>query len=112
MKYCPRCGEEKPVTTEHWCRNCQTKDGLHGYCKACKADIHKEYMKNKEVKERVLRKTIEWQKGIGKEKWRIIRKRCDTSQKKVAWRHARTKRAKDFAEKYVKTILQKEDEKK
>jgi len=103
MKYCPRCGEEKPATIEFWYRNSQSIDGLHTYCKICKSNIHKEYMKDSEVKKRVLRKIKEWQKGVGKEKWKVIRKRSDTSPKRVAWRRERTKKAIEVARDFIKS---------
>jgi hypothetical protein len=89
MKLCPRCGIEKPSTSEYFYRNKQTYDGLHSYCKICKSNIHKEYRKNPFIREKISKEVREWQKGIGKEKYTLIRKRYDTSEKRKQWRHRR-----------------------
>lgn len=89
MKRCPKCKEEKPATTEYFYRNSQTISGLAGHCKDCKAKHHKEYLQRPEVKARVVPKIRAWQKGVGREKYKIIRKKYDTSKKRVEWRRQR-----------------------
>lgn len=37
LKRCCHCKEDKPATTEYFCRNKQRPDGLHPKCKACKS---------------------------------------------------------------------------
>ena len=103
-KHCKRCGETKPATTNYFYRNSQRSDGLHAYCKDCKANIHRDYMKDPDVREKVYQKLYEWQKGIGREKFVATRRRYDKSEKRRAWRHDRTKRAKEFAETFVKEL--------
>lgn len=105
MKYCPRCGEDKPATTQFWYRNNQTIDGWQGYCKACKSKLHKKYMQNPNVRERVFFKIRSWQKGVGKEAYKLSKKKYDTSAKRLEGRHERTKRAKEFAKQYVDIII-------
>jgi hypothetical protein len=105
MKYCPRCGIEKPATTQYWYADKKRLDGLQGYCKLCKSEIHKNYISNQYIGERVRKKIREWQKGIGKEKYKLSRKKFDSSLKKKLWRHKRTEKAKEFASKYVNEIL-------
>ena len=43
MKTCSKCGVEFPVTPEYFFRNCNTKDGLQGYCKSCKIEHDQAY---------------------------------------------------------------------
>ncbi len=35
-KICPDCGEDKPLTTEHWHKRRSSPDGLDYRCKKCK----------------------------------------------------------------------------
>jgi hypothetical protein len=35
MKCCKRCGEEKPLTADHWQRQAKTRDGFKSECKDC-----------------------------------------------------------------------------
>ena len=49
LKRCPKCGEEKPATTEFFHRHKQAKDGLKSWCKECNTAAAREYgRKNKE----------------------------------------------------------------
>lgn len=34
-KRCPKCGEEKPLTVEHWLPRADSRDGFRGYCRLC-----------------------------------------------------------------------------
>ncbi len=42
-KYCPRCKQTYPATTEYWHRSKSRKDGLHGHCKTCSNAKHEKY---------------------------------------------------------------------
>jgi len=49
MKRCPKCGEEKPATTEYWYASKQTHSGLTGWCKECmKAKSRQHHGDNRE----------------------------------------------------------------
>ena len=88
MKYCPRCDTEKPDTTEYWYRNSQSRDGLQGYCKMCKSNIHREYMKDPVIRKCVILGIRHWQRTSPKAK--LIRQLYDKSPRRVAWRLKRS----------------------
>ena len=49
-KQCPKCGEEKPATSDFYSKNSQNADGLYSYCKVCVAKKDKiRYEANKEA---------------------------------------------------------------
>ncbi len=79
MKNCPSCHTVKPDNC--FSKNRCTRDGLQGHCKACKSERHKQYMKDPEIHKRVVSRTLEWQKGVGKEKWKATLKKYHTSKK-------------------------------
>ena len=89
MKTCTRCCIEKPDSTEYFHRNNQAIDGLHVYCKVCRSEIHKKYMSDPIVAKKARKKIREWQKGIGREKYEISKKRYDKSEKRATWRRNR-----------------------
>ncbi len=41
-KRCPRCSDDKPVSSFH--KNGSSRDGLQSYCKACSTDVQREYL--------------------------------------------------------------------
>lgn len=86
MKKCTKCGDEYPATAKYFYRNKQSIDGLHTYCKSCKSKMHKAYLANKKVYERVLEKIYEWRAGKGREKYLATRRAWDKSPKRVKWR--------------------------
>ena len=85
-KYCKRCGEDKPATTQFFYRDSKLKDGLAFYCKSCKSEMHKKYMSNPKIHERVVAKIIEWRNKHGRDKYLAYRKEYDKSEKRVLWR--------------------------
>ena len=34
-KRCPKCGQDKPLTAEHWLPRADSSDGYRGYCRLC-----------------------------------------------------------------------------
>jgi len=46
-KRCPGCGEKFPATAEYFQANKRAKDGLQGYCKACRSIQAKESKKSR-----------------------------------------------------------------
>lgn len=48
MKICSKCGKEYPATTEYFCKNSRSKDGLHYWCKCCQKEYDLNRSKNKE----------------------------------------------------------------
>jgi hypothetical protein len=86
VKECRRCFEIFPATPEYFYRNSQSKDGLHAYCKVCKSDIHKKYMKDPTVKERVINQIKLWRNTSGRDKYCSYRRVYDKSPSRVSWR--------------------------
>lgn len=41
-KVCAKCGEEKPITAEHFNKDKKRKDGLQPYCNVCRKEYRKE----------------------------------------------------------------------
>lgn len=58
-KRCCRCKETKP--TSEFCKNKSQKDGLHFYCKACRAEDRRRYYEANKEKE--LEATRRWRKA-------------------------------------------------
>ncbi len=87
LKKCSKCQNYKP--THLFYRNSQTKDGYHGNCKECKAKIHKIYMQDPDNYKKVVAKIKEWEKGHGREKYKALRKKYDSSEKRKEWRRKR-----------------------
>ena len=57
FKNCPKCGLEKPPTSEYFSKDKYTKDGLQGYCKKCRNEEgRKYYQDNKKQRNKINRK--------------------------------------------------------
>lgn len=82
-KTCKRCGEDKQIYLFY--KNRQSKDGCHNYCKACKADIHKKYLEDETVRQKVIKTSMQWQKD-NHEQYLIHKRKYDASAKRTEWR--------------------------
>lgn len=47
-KVCKRCGNEAPIA--EFCKNEQSKDGHHIYCRKCRNEMAKQYYRNKKAR--------------------------------------------------------------
>lgn len=50
MKQCNKCKIEYPATTEYFCRRSSQPDGLNVWCKSCKKEYDKQYLKTPQGK--------------------------------------------------------------
>lgn len=41
MKTCPKCNQEKPMTSQYWYRDKYAHDGVYSWCRQCKKTHHK-----------------------------------------------------------------------
>lgn len=52
-KYCPKCKESKPATTEYFSRYKSTQDGLQAWCKSCMSATNRAHYAANREQERI-----------------------------------------------------------
>jgi len=100
VKICTTCGEEKPATTEHFCRHPNGKFGLQARCKVCAREAVRAWSKTDSGKAsrsawRAKTESREKQRKYDRDKWRDPAYR----QRKVASDLERNKRPEVLAKK-------------
>lgn len=64
MKHCPKCGQNKPLTAEHWLPRKDSKDGYRGICRLCWNAQHRPNKRRHYQKhaERIRQERRQWRK--------------------------------------------------